>query len=95
MLGCQMGVLKCTFGGSMGYSLGKNISTSKTPPSYGVSPGPSRLTWICLKFFGFQFTVIPSSYSLAIFYFSFPILGGIDIVNDFLSDLIGTIFIII
>ena len=43
ILGWNIFVQNTAFGGTIGYSLGSNISTSKTPLWKGVSSGPSIL----------------------------------------------------
>ena len=47
MFGCHILVINCILGGSKGYCFGMRISTSKTPPSYGVPSGPLMVPTRC------------------------------------------------
>jgi hypothetical protein len=47
IFGCQILVMNFIFGGSKGYSFGIRMSTSKTPPSYGVPSGPFMVPTRC------------------------------------------------
>jgi len=47
IFGCHILVMNFIFGGSKGYSLGISMSTSKTPPSYGVPSGPVMVPTRC------------------------------------------------
>ena len=54
-----------TLGAAMGYSSGRNSSSSKTPPSYGESTGPRIMTEKCLRLSSWGWALMPGAGSLS------------------------------